>query len=281
VAIRLKGEVNGKPQEYVFEGTFPPVNADNEFVPRLWATRRVGHLLDEIRLRGEDAELKQEVVRLGKEYGIMTPYTSYLVLEDDQAYRQRNPDRTPGPPPPSRPEPIPLPMPMLMNGTGAARTMGMGGALKEAKAPAAAAVPVDSDRAADMVRAATRAKAEKGGERQYTVVTPDSRRADEYLRAQEGRDAVQLSEAIQDYKRKDVAGEQLAGVRRVEGRVFYLIGGVWVDSRYKETMKRVTVKFAGDDYFKFVADNPEIRKCLALGEKVIVCLDENTAVVVE
>jgi Ca-activated chloride channel family protein len=53
-----------------------------EFLPRLWAVRKVGWLLDEIRLRGEKPELKKEVVQLSKEYGIMTPYTAYLVVED-------------------------------------------------------------------------------------------------------------------------------------------------------------------------------------------------------
>ena len=56
---------------------------------RLWAIRRVGHLLDEIRLRGETAEVRDEVVRLAKRYGILTPYTSYLVLESEEATRAR------------------------------------------------------------------------------------------------------------------------------------------------------------------------------------------------
>ncbi len=54
---------------------------DGGFIPHLWATRKVGFLLDEIRLHGENEELKQEVVRLAKQYGLVTPYTSYLVTE--------------------------------------------------------------------------------------------------------------------------------------------------------------------------------------------------------
>jgi Ca-activated chloride channel family protein len=49
----------------------------------LWATRRVGHLLEEIRLHGENAELRDEVTTLAREYGIVTPYTAYLILEDE------------------------------------------------------------------------------------------------------------------------------------------------------------------------------------------------------
>jgi Ca-activated chloride channel family protein len=50
------------------------------------ATRRVGHLLEEIRLHGEEKELKEEVIRLSKRYGILTPYTGYLVLEEEPAW---------------------------------------------------------------------------------------------------------------------------------------------------------------------------------------------------
>ena len=54
------------------------------FIPRLWATRRVGYLLDEIRLHGEKDELKEEVVKLARRWGIVTPYTSYLIIEDEE-----------------------------------------------------------------------------------------------------------------------------------------------------------------------------------------------------
>ena len=56
---------------------------DHEFIPRLWATRRVGYLLDEIRLHGENAELRDEVTELARKYGIVTPYTAYLIVEDE------------------------------------------------------------------------------------------------------------------------------------------------------------------------------------------------------
>jgi Ca-activated chloride channel family protein len=54
----------------------------NDFVPRLWATRKVGYLIDEIRTRGENRELVTEIVRLSKKYGIMTEYTSFFVDAD-------------------------------------------------------------------------------------------------------------------------------------------------------------------------------------------------------
>ena len=50
---------------------------------RLWATRRIGDLLNTIRLNGESEELVDSVVNLSIRYGIITPYTSFLIEEDD------------------------------------------------------------------------------------------------------------------------------------------------------------------------------------------------------
>src|SRR5690606_32005241 len=46
-------------------------------------TRRVGQLLEQVRLNGENEELKHEIVSLAKEFGLVTPYTSYLVREEE------------------------------------------------------------------------------------------------------------------------------------------------------------------------------------------------------
>lgn len=50
-------------------------------LPRLWATRKIGALLTHIRLNGPDKETIDQIVRLSIRYGIVTPYTSYLVTE--------------------------------------------------------------------------------------------------------------------------------------------------------------------------------------------------------
>jgi len=56
---------------------FPPNAGRAVFVPRLWATRKIGALLSAIRLHGEDPELVDSIVRLSIRYGIITPYTSF------------------------------------------------------------------------------------------------------------------------------------------------------------------------------------------------------------
>lgn len=79
----LTGEVNGEIQTFSQDVSFTAFDRTNEFIPRLWATRKIGYLLDQIRLNGEDQELVEEIVALSKRYGIITPYTSFLILEDD------------------------------------------------------------------------------------------------------------------------------------------------------------------------------------------------------
>lgn len=81
VTVVLSGQVQGQPA--VFEREVNIGNQGPEFLPRLWATRKVGFLLDEIRLHGEEQELIDEIVALSKRYGIITPYTSFLIVEDD------------------------------------------------------------------------------------------------------------------------------------------------------------------------------------------------------
>jgi Ca-activated chloride channel family protein len=82
-AIQIEGTVNGETKKFAYDVKFPDEGNDHEFIPRLWATRRVGYLLDEIRLHSETKELKDEVVELARKYSIVTPYTAYLITEDE------------------------------------------------------------------------------------------------------------------------------------------------------------------------------------------------------
>ncbi len=81
--VTLTGEVNGRPERFVYEGQTFAGGGGEEFVPRLWATRKIGHLLNQIRLQGEDPELVSAIVDLSVRFGVVTPYTSYLITEED------------------------------------------------------------------------------------------------------------------------------------------------------------------------------------------------------
>jgi len=82
VRLQLEGNTSGANKEFFYNNLRFPMREDaNDFLPRLWATRRVGWLMEQIRSNGEQQELRDEIVDLGTRYGIVTPYTSYLALE--------------------------------------------------------------------------------------------------------------------------------------------------------------------------------------------------------
>ena len=82
VRLQLSGMSGGAQKNFFYNNLRFPLRQDaNDFLPRLWATRRVGWLMEQVRSNGEQKELRDEIVDLGTRYGIVTPYTSYLALE--------------------------------------------------------------------------------------------------------------------------------------------------------------------------------------------------------
>jgi Ca-activated chloride channel family protein len=84
--VTISGKVDGDKQVFQYKDQFFAENSNGEegvieTLPRLWATRKIGYLLNQIRLNGADQETVEQIVRLSIRYGIVTPYTSYLVTE--------------------------------------------------------------------------------------------------------------------------------------------------------------------------------------------------------
>ncbi|MFM7149489.1 MAG: VIT and vWA domain-containing protein, partial [Gemmataceae bacterium] len=74
-ALKLSGQYQKNQKDFVFECQFPEqTTSAREFVEQVWAGRKVGYLLDQIRQNGEQKELKDEVIALARKYGITTPY---------------------------------------------------------------------------------------------------------------------------------------------------------------------------------------------------------------
>jgi Ca-activated chloride channel family protein len=82
-SVVVKGKAAGKDQAFECEADFAGAAA-NDFIPSIWAHRKVAFLLEEIRTRGHQKELEDEIVALGKRHGILTPYTSFLIVEDEK-----------------------------------------------------------------------------------------------------------------------------------------------------------------------------------------------------
>ncbi len=86
VALTIRGDLDGEPFEKVVEVTLPGDDATQPEIERMWACHRVRRLLRN--MQGEDPRVIDEAVRLGEGYSIVTPYTSFLVLENDAEYRR-------------------------------------------------------------------------------------------------------------------------------------------------------------------------------------------------
>lgn len=76
--ITVKGNADGESCVYTYQIDLSKQD-NTSFVPGLWATRRIGHLLDIIRVEGERAALVEEVRELGLSYGLVTPYTTFVI----------------------------------------------------------------------------------------------------------------------------------------------------------------------------------------------------------
>ncbi|MBI2195349.1 MAG: hypothetical protein HYU36_25490 [Planctomycetes bacterium] len=77
--VIVTGTRDGKPVEFRSAVSLPQGEESNSFIPRLWARLHLDSLLEQ----GRSPEIKEEIIALSEEYQIMTPYTSFLVLESD------------------------------------------------------------------------------------------------------------------------------------------------------------------------------------------------------
>ncbi len=80
--IRISGEVAGRAVDYTWDVVLPEHAVTEGYVPRVWAKRRVGALLQEIKLGNSDPALVEEVRTLAHRYGVITDFT-YFKLNDD------------------------------------------------------------------------------------------------------------------------------------------------------------------------------------------------------
>jgi Ca-activated chloride channel family protein len=222
VRLTLTGQSSGSTRTYTYDNlSFPLRSESNDYLPRLWATRRVGWLMEQVRSNGEQKELRDEIVDLGTRYGIVTPYTSYLALENNVSMDQLRV--------------VPQPAQGRRGNTGF-----LGGGLQaESKASASNAPHV--------LRMETGAAA-----------VQQSKRTREQMDA----------EKLKDETRTDA-------VKRVGGKTFYLIDGVWTDSEFKADARlpETALSFGSEEYFALVKQYPKLAGYFALGERVVVVFE--------
>jgi len=91
--VTLKGRAGTQPVELRQKLAFPERIDVAPGVPYFWAMRKVAALLDDVRRNGQNPEVVREIIALAKQYRIVTPYTSFLVLESEAAFDQQGIDR--------------------------------------------------------------------------------------------------------------------------------------------------------------------------------------------
>ncbi|MBI5369475.1 MAG: VWA domain-containing protein [Planctomycetes bacterium] len=244
-AIHVTGKVNGAERRITYEANFAATGDQHDALPRLWAVSKIGYLLDEIRLRGENPELKSEVVSLAKQFGILTPYTSYLVLED-VGRRQALPPGSPGAAAPAPADEA------LRRGF-----EGDSGLREEAEA------------ARDAVGAAGERAGAGGVDASQTANEMKSGRVDAPSAGGGGFSGFKKRDKDAQAKGKQGAAQPDL-VKLVAERTFYKNGEIWYDAGFKPGTETVKVKYLSDEYFKLLADAPGLAKFLALGTRVVV-----------
>ncbi len=215
-----------------------------DFLPRLWAIRRIGYLSEQIRNNGEQHEIVQEVTQLGKQYAIATPYTSLLVLEDDA---------------------------MMPTELTQARTESPVYSLshRQRQQTLYPTSRVRSKNDIGQIGANDFAQ-------QYNAPAPAITRLFD-LESVSGSSAVQTSKKIRAMKE----GRRIEGIdlkqriktKTIAGRTFKFISNQWIENGYKPGDKLKEIKYGSDQYFDLLAQDKNLAAILAIGQRLIFKMD--------
>jgi len=245
--VRLTGKRDGKAESWEFTATFPERERDNAFVPKLWATRRVASLLEEIRLNGQQRELVDEVTRLGKRFGLVTPYTSYLIKEEEKQLSHRPDDPRPDPRPPVRYRRHQGPM-QPWGDSGGASKGGYGMGAGQGRVGTVTAAPMAAMPAAEALADVAAFDATTGA---GAVATSRSLGKMQAARTQ-----------------RDLDEASVVTTQSVGERSFRLESGTWVDEDAAGAGSTLKVKYLSPLYFTILKELPDLRGALALGDQV-------------
>jgi Ca-activated chloride channel family protein len=242
-AIRLVGKRGDEQQTLVYEGEFPTVQKANDFLPRLWANRKVAYLLDQIRLHGGRRELVDEVIRLATRHGIVTPYTSALILEDERQ--------------------LALGRPMQREEANALQALGYAGGSDDEVDDRPAPGPSGTG--------GMGLRPGGGGSRRATAGRAPGRSS--------GKIAADASNQLRDQAEADSLDQEKKGeserlnLHRAGDKTFRLVDGKYVDTAWEKSLTPTRIEAFSDAYFELIAKHPEVAEYLTLGDRVLFVID--------
>ena len=227
------------------------------YVPAVWAGRKISYLIDQIRAHGESDEMIAEIVALSQQYGIQTPYTSWLVVPERQELVARHlrsvPDMPRRPPGPGR------------RGIQGERLRRLG-IRANSRGPASGGFGGgggfgDSDGTLDLWLAADAVLADAGEAANIIA------RKNVALKELRSRDEDRL-----DLSRLPV--------QQFSGRWYNRIGQYLVDEAVDEETQIIVVRFGSEAYFELAVERADLRAVLAASRKVVVLAGDAHALLI-
>lgn len=280
--VSLAGWAQGKENTFRLANAFGESAAHNVLVPRIWAARKIGYLLDEVRLH-HNREVIDEIIHLSREYGILTPYTTYLADErQDLAVHPRA--LLPEANAPFVRYEVDYSAIMhserqakeeLLSLTGRGRSssgvvethrsLSAKGYQKADRAPAGA-----QGEAGGVFGQRRRSGGGFGG-----VGVPHGPALLTPPRETLAEDFANASKIVQD-KTANIPGykqiQTSARVQAVAGRIFYRRKNIWFDKDYQPGQKVIKVKALSDAHFQLLRATPELSRYTSVGEEVVLVL---------
>lgn len=292
-AIRLTGMIGKETKEFAHDVNFvEKTGEDRGFVEHLWARRKVGYLLDQIRANGEKKELVDEVVSLAKHYGITTPYTSWLVVPDavlpvakqgagQDGFNARGGMGKRGLPIPTSLAPAGPAMaqkPVIQMLEEAKKGPGGGRGLESFREQL-----TDRDLAnaklADQSKDDARAKGEAGAKKALFDQALNELRNRNNQATQSGKLGVDLS--IEMNRLRTQSRLEKTAQQYIQGRNVLDIGGVWVDERFNGKQATLVIKAQSDAYFRILERHKTLRDVYRLGNHLVWITPSGTALVID
>ncbi|GAC1398310.1 MAG: hypothetical protein NVSMB56_13270 [Pyrinomonadaceae bacterium] len=241
IVLRLRGKTGAETRSISYENlSFPVKNTENDFLPRLWATRRVGWLMEQVRTNGEQKELRDEIVDLGTRYGIVTPYTSYLAVE---------------------PESQPINGRQVRDLSAVAGGVA-GGVARRARPTNAPKDKKESQSNRGYTPPPSSPQATTGAD---AVQMSKQQRAQQEVLQVTSEDDVQRLDTDREYLRDGAS-------QKIGGKTFYARGGLWTDAEFSADAKlpESVLTFGSDEYFALLKREPQLAQFFSLGERVVV-----------
>ncbi|MHC4413941.1 MAG: VIT domain-containing protein [Planctomycetota bacterium] len=253
--VRLSATRSGEQVEYTWPDVAFVSTPEASYVPAVWAGRKISYLIDQIRAHGESQEMIAEIVSLSQQYGIQTPYTSWLVRPEQH---------------------------MRLAGADGPWRQGLGQAIGRRGA--------QEGMLRSRVRSAPGMGVGSGGKRSSPTFGDSF--GDIPLDEAERLVAAEAGEAANIIARKNAALKELRSrdedrldlsqlpIQKYGSRWYNRIGQFLVDAEVDEKTEIIIIRFGSEAYFDLVRGRADLRDVLAASRNAVVRVNATQALLV-